>query len=324
VTRLTASADWLQDWTLAWGLRAQVRAGMAVDRFDIRDSGGLSRTQATEVTPRTALRLRWPLLKTGRGGATHLLEPMVQLAWSGGETPAVPNDESTRVEFDEGNLMALSRFPASDRRERGLTAAYGINWTRFDPDGWQSALTLGQVVREEPLVEPGGTGPSFTNSSGLQDRQSDLLVAGQFASAGGLSVTARGLFDDGFTTTKAAARAEWDTDRADIGATYIWLRSDQAENRNGNVSEWAVDGSYRLSRHWTGSAEWRYDVASDRSVRAGVGVTYTNECVEVDLSASRRFTSSTILEPSTDVSLTIGLRGFATRTRDDSYVRTCN
>ena len=61
----------------------------------------------------------------------------------------------------------------------------------------------------------------------------------------------------------------------------------------------------------------------DLESRAGIGVTYTNECVDISLSASRRFTSSTILVPSTDISFTVGLRGFTTKTRDKSYVRTC-
>ncbi len=64
-------------------------------------------------------------------------------------------------------------------------------------------------------------------------------------------------------------------------------------------------------------------MANDSNITAGVGVTYTNECVDVSLSASRRFTSSTILEPSTDISLTVGLRGFSARAEDKSYVREC-
>ena len=157
----------------------------------------------------------------------------------------------------------------------------------------------------------------------MQGSTSDLLIAGQINTQNGLTFTARSLFDEVFDTTKAEARASWSNAALDLGATYIWLPRDPQELRPGTVSEWAFDASYRLSRHWTGSAEWRYDVASDESVNAGVGVTYTNECVDVTLSASRRFTSSTILEPSTDISLTVGLRGFSARAEDKSYVREC-
>jgi LPS-assembly protein len=268
------------------------------------------------------VQLRWPLLKQTGRGATHVIEPMVQLAWSGGDALNIPNDESTLVEFDEGNLLSLSRFPEPDRREYGFSAAYGLSWSRIDPGGWETNMVMGQVLRDERLVEFNGTS-SFSNVSGLQNHTSDFLFASQIKTPNGLTLTARGLFDEGYATTKAAARASWQNENADIGATYIWLRRDLAENRDNTISEWAVDGSYRLSRHWTGSANWRYDVASDRNVTAGIGLTYTNECVEAKFSASRRFTSSTILEPSTNFALTVALRGFSAKTSDKSYTRTC-
>lgn len=322
VTRLSTSVDWLRNWVLPAGVLAQVRAGIAVDTFRIEQAGLTSRSSATEVTPSGALKLSWPLVKNNGRGASHIIEPILQVAWSGGSNPNIPNDESTRIEFDEGNLFSTSRFTAPDRRERGFNAALGVNWTRYDPNGWQTSVAVGQVIRDERLLEPDGT-TSFTNSSGLQDRYSDFLVAAQLKTDSGLTLTGRSLYDDTLGTTKAEARASLRGKLANVGATYIWLRRDPAENRPRNISEWAFDASYRFSRHWTGSADWRYDIASDRSVRAGVGITYTNECVEIELSASRRFTSSTILEPTTNINLTVGLRGFTTKTRDKSYVRTC-
>jgi len=99
--------------------------------------------------------------------------------------------------------------------------------------------------------------------------------------------------------------------------------NDRAEGRRSNIAGWALYAFCRFSRHWTGQADWRYDVASDDSVRAVIGLTYTNACGDISLSASRRFTSSTILVPTTNISFTVGLRGFTTKTRDKSYVRTC-
>ena len=322
VARLTASADWLRSWTLAGGVRAAFQTGVAVDHIDVRGAAATSRSQFTDAVPSAALTLRYPLAKTTARGTVHMIEPVVQLAWVGGSTPNIANDESTRSEFDEGNLLSLSRFSGNDRRERGLSAVYGLNWTMSTPGGLRSTFSLGQIVRESAQLETTGE-QSFSLSSGLDGATSDLLVAGQITTQNGLTLTARSLFDDAFGTTKAEARAGWRNAAVDLGATYIWLPNDPREDRGGTVSEWAFDASYRVSRHWTGSAEWRYDVASDENVNAGVGVTYTNECVDVTLSASRRFTSSTILEPSTDISLTVGLRGFSARAEDKSYVREC-
>ena len=316
VTRLGAEAMWLRNWTFGPGLRAGVRLGVAVDQFFTGDD--LSRPDsAAQVTPMAAVSLRWPWRKVASNGAVHVFEPMAQLGWTGGSALNVANDESTRVEFDEGNLLALSRFPAADRRERGLVLSYGLNWTRFSPSGVQSSLTLGRITRRTEDA-------NFTTTSGLRGITSDLLVAGQVKSRNGLSLTGRALIDANFNLAKTEARAGWQTPRFAFGASYVWLGADAAEDRPSTVSEWSLDGLYRFDRHWTGSANVRYDVVSNKAAEAGLGVQYRNECVEIDLSVSRRFTSSVILTPSTDFSFTIGLKGFSARTSDKSYTRRCS
>lgn len=317
VARLNATALWQRTWTLTGGIRATTLASLAIDSYRIAQIGTTAQAQATKVTPSLAVTLRWPLRKTARSGAYHVIEPLAQVAWVGGNNPDIPNDESTRVEFDEGNLLSLSRFPSVDRYERGASVAYGANWTRFDPYGWQAGVTVGQVLRR-------AADSNFTETSGLDGVKSDLLVAGHFKNQSGLSLTARGLFKNDFAFSKAEARAGWHNSKLSLGASYVWLGPDPAEDRAATVSEWSIDGSYRLSRHWTGIANLRYDVASNTTAQAGLGVQYRNECVDITLSASRRFTSSIILTPSTDFNFTVGLRGFSTKTADKSYTRTCS
>lgn len=316
VTRTEVAADWRRTWTFAGGLRAGLQTGVAFNGFDIRQDPTTQGTH-TQVTPHAAVTLRWPLMKTTPGGVTHLLQPLAMIGWTGGNRLNVPNDESTRVEFDEGNLLSLSHFPAADRRERGRTTAIGINWNRQSAGGWNADLTLGQVFFDKAQ-------PDFSHSSGLQGVESDYLVAAQIDSPAGLGVNARGLFDaDALSLSKAEARAQWNDNGLSVGSSYVWLAQDAAENRPADQSEWAVDGSYRLSRHWTGRADWRYDLANDQASRAGVALEYRNECVDISVSVSRRFTSSTIVAPSTNFGFTVGLSGFSAGSFDDSYARTC-
>lgn len=322
VARLTTRLDWHRGWTLPAGVLARVQTGLIFDHFQIAQAGNTSASNASELTPMAAVELRWPLTKS-TPRAAHVIEPVLQMAWAGGSNPDVPLDEATQIEFDEGNLFNPSRFSAPDRRERGYSAAYGVSWTRIDQAGWQGKLALGQVWRDDRLIERDGVTPTFTKSSGLRDRSSDFLIAGQFRNATGLTVTARGLFDTVFDTTKAEARASWRNERTDIAATYVWLPQDQLEDRPSTVSEWAIDASYRLARHWTGHADWRFNVEDDRSIRAGAGLTYSNECVDITLSVSRRFTSSTILEPETNIGFTVAFRGFSAETQDKSLTRKC-
>lgn len=315
VTRADVSATWTRDWTLPFGLRAQYQAGVAADGFAVRQNGAASGNTGS-VTPSMQVALRWPLHKQGRSGARHLLEPVAMVGWIGGQDPDVPNEESTRVEFDGGNLLGLSRFTEVDRRERGVIGAVGLNWTRIGPKGDRSHLTFGQIYRATE-------NPNFSTSSGLTGTQSDLLVSGFWETDNGLSLAARTLFSSGLKATKAEARASWTRPKTGISASYIWLGVDPDEDRTTNVSEWLLDGHYRLSRHWIASAGWRYDVGSNELAESRYGMTYRNECVDVNLSLSRRDTSSSIVDPSTSIDFTVNLTGFNAGKTDNSYTRRC-
>ena len=150
------------------------------------------------------------------------------------------------------------------------------------------------------------------------------MVEGELALAQGLDLAARGIIGPKFDVPRAEARARWRTERLDLAATYLLLEKDAAEGRADSLSEWGVDGRYRLARHWTGSAGYRYDLAQDSAARADLDLVYTNECVAIRLSASRTFASSVTLEGSTDFGLTIALKGFSTGGSAKEDRRRCN
>lgn len=315
VLRVNLEADWRRLYTLRGGLQSEIEIGFAADSFQINQDATFPDAQ-TAIVPRAAMTLRYPMARQSRNGR-QLLEPVVQVGLTGGSKLQVPNEESTRVEFDEGNLLSLSRFPSPDRRERSTTAAFGVNWSHFDTRGFQAHLTLGQVVRRQADND-------FKSTSGLSGTTSDFLLAGQFISQSGLAVSGRTLFNESFDVAKAEVRGDWDGKRTRFGASYIWLGADAAEDRATAVSELNFDGSYDINDTWTTSANWRYDLVDDRAASAGLGFQYVNECVTVDLSINRRYTSSTSVEPSTNVGFTVSLRGFSTGSGNKQYAKPCD
>jgi LPS-assembly protein len=315
VARLNTQAEYLRSWGLPGGLRAEGSVGLAGDMFNITQDSSVNQNQ-TQLSPYTTLALRYPMTRVDDYGATHFLEPIAQFAYTGRDQLDIPNEESTLVEFDGGNLLSLSRFPAPDRRERGEVLAYGVNWARVSPSGWNNALTFGQVLRSD-------ADDSFTVSSGLSGTQSDYLLAGQLKSTNGLSITARTLFDDSFSFAKAEILGAYQHKRGFISGSYLWLIEDPDESRFLDTSEVFLDGGLRVADNWTASADWRYDITASRASTAGFGLIYFNECVEVDFSVRRRFTSSSSLEPSTAFGLSIGLRGFSALSGGDTYTKTC-
>ncbi|MEM8654576.1 MAG: LPS assembly protein LptD [Pseudomonadota bacterium] len=314
ILRLNVEAEWLRSFQLG-GVQAQTTLGLAGDVIQVNDDSTFDDGDSG-LAPKVGVVLRYPLAKQGRNGVRQFFEPIAQLSWVGGNGLDVPNEESTRTEFDQGNLISLSRFPAPDRRERGWALAYGANWARLDPDGWSARLTVAQIIREEDQ-------PDFSVSSGLSGPNSDFLLAGQIKVDGGLALTGRTLFSDSFDVSKAEVRGDWSNDRLDLAGSYIWITEDPAVDLPSPVGEFTFNGAFRIDRFWTASTNWRYDLDEGRAATAGAGIAYSNECIRVGLSVNRSFADSTTLEPSTSLGLSVSLRGFSVNTGERVETRSC-
>lgn len=303
VGRISASLGWRRNWTLTNGMLVATLADLAFESFQIGDDAALG-SNVSRLTPAAAIELRWPFIRTAaNGGAAHVIEPVAQIVWSDSGTKAVPVEDSGLVEFDEGNLFALNRFSGVDAREDGLRANLGIGWTRHDPGGWSLGVTVGRVVRES-------ADPGFSPASGLSGLRSDWLAAVRFDGPDGLSVMNRALVDDDLGLSMNELRLDWQGARVDLATTLVYLSPDPSENRPDRSAEVTVDAAYRFNDAWTGKASGRYDFAANEATRAGVGLEFRNECTTLDLSLSRRFTSSTNVRPTTDFALSVELAGF--------------
>ncbi len=316
VSRLGLQAAWVRDWTLSNGFILETNNQLNLDYFNVSQDNNYP-DNAVSVLPTLSAKLRWPLVRSDSKGGTQTLEPIAQIMWSEDFGDLIPNEESTRVEFDEGNLFALSKFPAADQRESGLRANLGLSWARVADEGWQSSFVLGRVFSSK-------SNPNFTQSSGLSSLQSDWLISGQLDLDNGLDLTARAILNDTLAVTKSEARLDWRNEKLRVGASYVYIVADTAEDRPDPVNELSLDGNYVVNQNWSTSAGVRYSFIEDRAASANLGLRYEHECVEVDFSASRRFTSSSSLEPSTDFDLSIGLRGFTANAGGKKFAHRCN
>ena len=102
-----------------------------------------------------------------------------------------------------------------------------------------------------------------------------------------------------------------------------WLQADPVEGRNQDIAEWSFDAAYEFDSPWGASVDWRYDFEANEPTRAGLAVTYATECVDVEFSLSRRFTTSATLAPATDFGLTVALNGFGASRDGRQYARSC-
>jgi LPS-assembly protein len=302
IGRISARIDWRRSFVLPLGIEGTVLGEATADTYSITDdatyAGGTTRTHGS-----AGIELRWPWVKAGANGANHVVEPVVQLIFASSNAEDLPNEDSALVEFDEGNLFAIDRFPGSDAVERGSRANVGVTWTRYDPDGWTLGVTLGRVFRADDLDQ-------FSAGSGLDGTQSDWLTSINFTLADGLALTGRLVMDENLDVTKAEARITLNGPKTSVATSMIWAVADPLENRPEPTQEISLDARRRLNPNWTATLSGRYDFVTDQGTVAGLGLEFLNECVRFDVSLSRRFTSSTNVNATTDFGLSLDLVGF--------------
>ncbi len=303
VGRATLSAFWRRDWVGPAGILAAVETGATFDLHRIRQDSAWPRPVRT-ATPAALVELRWPWARTDGAGGADVIEPVIQLVWS---RPAaaghVPNEDSTLVEFDEGNLFGFSRFAGADRREGGSRINAGLQWTRTTAGGWHAVGSVGRVFR---LSDPG----QFSAASGLAGRRSDWLAALHLAGPQGVVFQGRAVFDNDLTLARGEFRVAMDRTRYGLAAGWLYAEADPLEDRPADTAEWVVDGRLRLSDGWTARGSARYDFDARRTTAAALGLEFANECLRVDLTLARRFTTSATIAPTTDFGVSIDFLGF--------------
>lgn len=312
--RTTFSADWRRNWMLPGGVVAAGIGNLSLDGYLVRQDDAY-RGEYLNATPTVGVELRWPWVAQSQS-ASYVLEPIAQFLVSPNDVRKLPNEDSLLTEFDEGNLWDLSRYSGGDAREQGARANLGFSWTRLDAAGWAMGFTAGRVIRSKNLDQ-------FGEATGLGGSKSDWLVATTLTTSNGLTIGNRALFDDSFNFAREEIRFGYEQSGYKIAAGYIWLQKDASESIPDGVSELQFDSSWPIHNGWSGKFLTRYDFISDRAARAGIGLEYASDCVTLDLSLSRRYTSSTTVTPETAFSFSVQLAGFGGTTTASKAQQVC-
>ncbi len=312
--RVSSRLDWGREWLAASGMIFATRAELLADYYSIRQHAAFA-SPITRVTPIAAAELRLPLVRnTDR--ATQVIEPRLQLVWSRTPTTPVPDEDSTQVEFDASNLFSLNRFSGIDRIETGLRANIGVTYSRRSLAGWNIDAVVGKVVRLTDLGQ-------FAAASGLAGTGSSYVMAGQVTLPSKLHLNHRMVFDEGMNVSKNETGLGFRSERITVDTSYLWLTAGAAGNAT-NRSEWSVNSGFTLADHWRTRANLRYDLLSAIASDTELALTYSNDCIKVDFSLSRRFVSSSNVTPSTSFGMQVTLAGFGARANSDAYGRKCS
>lgn len=317
VVRFGGGVDWNVPIDLPFGIRAASFAAVDFDVYQVWDSNEFSNLPIGAIYPSLGAEIRWPLARTTEN-FRHVLEPVIQLVYTAepGFNNVVPNEDSLQVEFDETNLFDVNRFPGRDVSETGFRANLGATYALYADEGWSVGLAAGVVLRSAPSEQ-------FPTNSLLGSSQSDFLGAVSFNFAPNFNIQGRFLFDDQLDFKRSETQFSLNFENWDIDGTLLYLAPDILAQSSNERGEGKFAARYRFADNWEASFKWQRDLLEDRNVSAGFGLIYGNECIEIGINLSQKYTKSTTVTPSTDVKMFVDLTGFGGNQSNDWPAQRC-
>jgi LPS-assembly protein len=313
--RLSLVANWKRNYSFQNGSIVDVESQVETSQYVVRQHENVD-PNITRISTAAAVGLRWPLSRRLKDGGMQRIEPHIQLLGVNSHSEKIPNQDSTRVEFDEGNLYRLSRGPGFDQIETGARINIGVS-------GHNQYKTKTKIGWEVGRVYRGNAFEKFSKASGLSGSVSDWLVAGAIETPSGIELVARALLKDLGYIKKAEARMAWKNPTHKIAATYVGLPADTLEGRATPLSSLALNWRYRFAPDWQSASDFQFNATNGKLSKLNFGLKYANECVDVNFSASRHFSTSTTFSNKTEFGLSVELSGFSSGVRKAPKSRQC-
>ena len=317
--RLGGGVDWQKDWQFSNGMLARVVTEANANFYSTKNHIDYGTTTGNSTQSLIGAELRWPWSKSS-GGATHVIEPIIQVAWATSNTVGTINEDSTQVEFEDTNLFSFNRFPGDDQRETGQWANVGVHYSRYDPSGWNMGVSIGRVFRKS------GNADQFNsvNSAGLQGTNSDYVSLLSFSLPNRLDFVNRTLISDNLTVSKNETRLRYTNEAWQTAVNYTWLDEESVSSTSEFQHEVGLKLEYTPEGYWSYGAEWRENLQSGQPIEGTFKAKYENECVAINFSVSRQYAASGIVEPDTQYGLSVELIGLGSKGSGKVKKQRCN
>lgn len=302
-SRVSFGADWEREEILPFGLAVTGFAEVRGDFFTVRNDTQFADNESLRLSPVAGIELRYPLIWETMGAGTHIIEPIGQAViapYGGNDQADFQNEDSLVTEFDEINLFDRTRFSGRDGFEEGPRFNLGIKYAVETQSGFAFNTTGGRILRFEDADE-------FSSGTGLVNSQSDWVVGWQASLDPLFTVSHRMRLADDGSLSRNDFTGRLSYGRFNFATQYTFLEADPDIGQDDDREEISMGGSIRLSPNWRIRASMRRDLELDEFVNLGSGISYANECCEVDLFVNRSFTDSENVPASTSFGIQIRL-----------------
>lgn len=308
VARFSGTFGWSRQFATSAGVLLRAGASARGDLYKSFTDDGFDDGVKSRVLPQIDGTISWPLARRGERG-DHVIEPLanVVIAPYGGNPSDIPNEDSQDIELDELNIFAIDRVSGLDIWEEGPRATLGLRYAFFGHNGLEGEATIGQSFRPKSI-------DTFSENAGLNDTLSDVVGAWRITNAPFYTIGQRFRVSDGLEVERSEFYAQAQAfDRLRLSTAYVFLDKDDETGATEDRQEASFAAGLDITDNWSIAGDLRRDIQEDEFVNGGGALRYANECCEVDLTLSRRFTETEDLDSSTDVGLVVRLKGLGSQ-----------
>ena len=252
-----------------------------------------------KVYPLGALEFKYPFFR-GRNNKSEVLMPVAQVVYSTDTSASKrPTDEdSSTTEFDSTTLFRLRKIPGIDRQENGLRLNAGLEYFYEYKNNYKYNVSLGQVYRNKNSED-------FLPSSGLNGFESDILLSGNLSLKKNLEIASKHVYSKNFTLKRSNTSLKFTKPRYQIKTSFTNLVSDSSEGTSTDLKELTLNLNSSFSKNWSGKLGLRRNMVNNEDINTSLGLNFKNECIDIDLSLSRRNTTTNLLPKDSRIDLVV-------------------
>ena len=145
----------------------------------------------------------------------------------------------------------------------------------------------------------------FLLSSGLNGYESDILLSGNINFLKNLEIASKQVYSKNFTLKRSDTSLKLTKTRYQVQTGLTNLVSDPSEGTSAHLKELTLNLNSSLTKNWSGTLGLRRNLVNNEDVNASMGFNFRNECIDIDLSLSRRNTTSNLLPKDSRIDLVV-------------------
>ncbi len=296
-SRLSADIELSRSWQTENGLMVRGLGNILTAAYV--ENKITTKSNLLKVYPLGALEFKYPFFRS-KSNKSEVLIPMAQLVYSTDfSSENDPSDEdSSTTEFDSTTLFKLRKIPGLDRQEKGLRLNAGLQYFYEYRNNYKYSLSIGQVYRNKNSED-------FLLSSGLNGYESDILLSGNISFQKNLKVASKQVYSKNFSLKRSDTSLKLIKPRYQFNTSLTNLLSDPSEGTSTDLKELRFNLNSNLTKNWSGKVGLRRNMVNNEDINASLGLNFRNECIDIDLSLSRRNTTTNLLPKDSRIDLVV-------------------